>query len=325
VTIEERSDRVEHLLEEVAERSGAIVAIRDGDDTVVVSAGSDGLGRDGGVDTVVPMFCLAKPLVAVAIDEAVRDGELSLDDRLGDLIETHPSLRDTTVIQLLEHRSGLTGPSGIRAGLLGSAERRALLADPPESHGHPAHYSELLGFEALGWCLEEALGSDIGSLVTSDGVWLGEAAASIDPTTVWVNEVVNPEGISYPLLFPLSGAALVDANPGFGGYCRPAAYLEKITPWLCEPGAPRSVRLAFDGAFTRPISWNRGVCTSLGRELQLGTRPLIGHLGFMGASCVAFSPDTEVSVYAVVSPLLIDVESSRRFLGRIVDAATPLL
>jgi hypothetical protein len=45
----------------------------------------------------------------------------------------------------------------------------------------------------------------------------------------------------------------------------------------------------------------------------------------MGASCVAFSPDTEVSVYAVVSPLLIDVESSRRFLGRIVDAATPLL
>jgi hypothetical protein len=44
----------------------------------------------------------------------------------------------------------------------------------------------------------------------------------------------------------------------------------------------------------------------------------------MGASCVAFSPDTDVSVYAVVSPLLIDVESSRRFLGRIVDAAIPV-
>ena len=116
MTVEDRADRVEHEMKRVTvERPSAIVAIRDTDSTVVLSAGNDALGREGDADTIVPMFCLVKPLVAHAIDQAIHEGELSLDDCLGDLIDVHESLRPATVVELLEHRSGIAGPNGIDA------------------------------------------------------------------------------------------------------------------------------------------------------------------------------------------------------------------
>jgi len=324
VTIERQADRVERELEVLGEGgAGAIVVLRDDRSTIVLCSGEDALGREGDADTIVPLFCLAKPLVAAAVEQAIQDGELSFDDRLGDLITVHKSLDTATVLELLEHRSGIGGPQGVEAGLLGRSHRRELLAEQPLPLAHTTHYSEVLGFEALGWCLEAATGSSIDSLVSQPGVWLGAAAATaIVPSDVWTSTIVSPDGGVYPLLFPLALGALADPNPGFGGYCRPADYLDVVASWLARQGAPRTQQLAFDGAFGRPVSWNRGVCTSLGAELHSENGRLIGHLGFMGSSCVAYDDATGVSVFASLSPIALDVSASRRRLGRIVDAAT---
>lgn len=323
IDLDRRADRVEAVLGQLdPSDQAAVVAIRHQEAAVDLNAGSDALGNEVTAETVVPLFCLAKPLVAAAVHDAVQAGELSFEDCLGDLIDVHESLRRATVLELLEHRSGIIGPRGIEAGLLGRAERRLLLAQEPEPVSHPTHYSEVLGFEALGWCLEAALNVDIGILISQDGIWLGQAAAKdLHHSNIWASQIGSPEGDTYPMLFPLSHAAIVDPNPGFGGYCQPDAYLKALGSWLSQPEAPRSSTPAYDEGFGRPIAWTKGVCTSLGSDLYLDSCELIGHLGFMGSSCCAFDPHTGLAVFAVISPMTLDVDASRQLLGRIVSAA----
>lgn len=226
------------------------------------------------------------------------------------------------MLGLLERRSDIGGPQGVEAGLLGRLQRWALLAEQPDPFDHPTHDSEVLASRR--WVvLEEAPGSPVSSLISHPGIGLGGAAPTFcHSADVWASVIVNPDGDAHPLLFPLSQGAIADPNPGFGGYCRPAEYLDAMALWLAEPDAPRHGRSAYDGAFGRTVSWDRGLSTSLGPELQLRGRHLIGHLGFMGSSCFAFDPATGVAVFAVLSPIVLDVASSRRALGQIVCAAT---
>jgi hypothetical protein len=249
-------------------------------------------------------------------------GEISLEDRIGDLIDVPVDVRQATVLELLEHRSGITGPRGIEAGLLGRDQRRLLLSHTRDPGPTRTSYSEVLGFEALAWCLEAALDVHIGDLISGEGIWLGQAAVrDLHRGSIWSSQVVSPEGTAYPMLFPLSRRALSDPNPGFGGYCRPEAYLRVLGSWLRQPDAPCRGPLALDDSLGRPIAWTKGLCTSLGSELHLGSSQIIGHLGFMGSSCCAFDPGTGLAIFAAISPMVTDVDASRRLLGRIVDAA----
>jgi CubicO group peptidase (beta-lactamase class C family) len=259
-------------------RSGSIVAIRDGEDVAVTGHGTDSLGRPASASSVVPMYCLVKPLVAHAVSRAVADRELSYDDRLGDLIPVGASVRSATVLDVLEHRSGIVGPCGVDAGLLSAAERRRALSGAHETPGVRTHYSETLAFEAVGWCAEEALGTTLEQVLRADGVWFGSGGRDVRPDDLWVAGLAGPDGQAYPTLFPLSTRARTDPNPGFGGYCRPAAYLAALGSWLEDPCCPpRAGRLVSDVGLGRPVAWTRGLCASMSQELFIDRPGLLGH------------------------------------------------
>jgi CubicO group peptidase (beta-lactamase class C family) len=100
-----RSEVAEGLLgtgcQVYAEVHGEVVV----DDAV----GVDALGRPIARDTLFSVYCAGKPVVAVALACLVEDGEVSFDDRLGDLLDDDPPPQIAAILlgDLLSHSSGL--------------------------------------------------------------------------------------------------------------------------------------------------------------------------------------------------------------------------
>src|SRR4029079_11575731 len=83
--------------------------------------GTDGLGVALDGDSLLTVYCATKPIVSIAFAQLVESGDVSFDDRLGDVLtdaRLHPQLRATTFADLLTHTAGLPAPMAAMASML---------------------------------------------------------------------------------------------------------------------------------------------------------------------------------------------------------------
>ncbi|MSV47600.1 MAG: serine hydrolase, partial [Actinobacteria bacterium] len=103
---EELVDRIEREAQEGFFHTGAqIVVTRSGTTVLDMAAGQTHLHAPYETSTLSALYCTAKPLVAVAVLRLIAEDELSLGDRLGDVIEGLESrwIADRTIEQVLGH------------------------------------------------------------------------------------------------------------------------------------------------------------------------------------------------------------------------------
>lgn len=91
--------------------TGAQVFAAIGDEVVIDQAfGVDGVGRHVAPDTLFAIYCAGKPLVALAVGCLFERGEVSFDDRLGDVIDPPgpgDHLEPIILADLMSHSSGV--------------------------------------------------------------------------------------------------------------------------------------------------------------------------------------------------------------------------
>jgi CubicO group peptidase (beta-lactamase class C family) len=172
--------------------SGSVALSTGGEIDCLAAYGTadEAAGTPNTVDTVFGIGSVSKAFTAAAIFRLADDGELSLDDRAGDLV---PGLAgpaaDATVEQLLLHISGLTGSHGTDHEPL---ERDAAVAaigglEQAFEPGSDFLYSNA-GYTLLALIVEETSGMDHRDYMASrilplpdgdvaGGFWDGEPAA----------------------------------------------------------------------------------------------------------------------------------------------------
>lgn len=155
---------VERLDNEAAEgffHTAAQIVVRQGDETLVDTAvGTTHLDQPFTTDTLSALYCTAKPMVATAVLKLVAEDELSLHDRLGDVVDDLPHnwIADRTIEEVLGHTAGLHVVNTILARILPERSREGwVYASPPPDgwrFGRDRAYSEFGGWFLLGRAIE---------------------------------------------------------------------------------------------------------------------------------------------------------------------------
>lgn len=158
---------VERVADEAAEgffhTAAQLVVVVDGDCVLDTAVGTTHLKEPFERSTLSALYCAAKPLVAVATLQLVAEGELSLDDRLGDVVDGldalgAPWIAQRTIEQVLGHTAGLHVINTVLARILPERSREAWLvaSEPPVAwrFGVDRAYAEFGGWYLLGKAIE---------------------------------------------------------------------------------------------------------------------------------------------------------------------------
>lgn len=110
--------------------------------------GEDATGAPVDEHTLFAVYCAAKPVVALGVARLLVDGELSLDDEIGDILaELHGPISRTRVGHLLNHTSGLhelSSSTFVARGDEGGEELVFSMVPPIGWRpGHDVAYSEI--------------------------------------------------------------------------------------------------------------------------------------------------------------------------------------
>ncbi|HEX7133998.1 MAG TPA: serine hydrolase domain-containing protein [Iamia sp.] len=147
-------------------------------------------GRPNTLDTVFAIGSVSKAFAAAAVLDLVAAGELTLDDRAGDLLPTLGGpAADATVGQLLLHTSGLTGEIGADREPLSEEEAITALGglEQAAEPGTEFLYSNA-GYALLALIVQEVSGTPYRDHIRADvltvdgdvlgGFWDGDPAAA---------------------------------------------------------------------------------------------------------------------------------------------------
>lgn len=220
------------LLDELTERREVtwgyqVAVVVDGEVVLHHAAGVDGLARPMTTNAMTCMYCSAKSLNVVAAAQLVSAGELSLDDRVGDLVAgCSDAVARIEISDLLTHRSGITRPTLIEATTLAECERlkvatRSPLVLPPLDRDE-TRYTEASEWILLGACIAAAADTPLLKLIESTVVGRLSLEAHFDingdaPERRRVGVSLR-QGRSMPLLLELSDRFAFSGNPGYGGH-----------------------------------------------------------------------------------------------------------
>jgi D-alanyl-D-alanine carboxypeptidase len=150
--------------------TGAIVALRMGDERRVISAGVADVSGQAKFEesTRVPVASITKTIVAAVAMELVAAGRLDLRDTVEDhLAGVVPGGEAITVEHLLSHRSGFTDDWSLQPGETWTPAtlERVLRGVPRQSEpGTETHYASL-NFNTLGLILERVTGRPLADLL----------------------------------------------------------------------------------------------------------------------------------------------------------------
>ncbi|HEY7069107.1 MAG TPA: serine hydrolase domain-containing protein [Acidimicrobiales bacterium] len=143
---------------------GQLYVSVDREPVLDLAVGVDGIGAEVGDRSLFAVYCAAKPVFAVALATLVDEGEVSLDDRLGDVVERplHPALAGLAVSQLLDHSAGLHGLDA-HAYMAASTEGQTQLVlgsrpAPGWTPGHGVAYAQVTPWDLLGLAVEDLAG-----------------------------------------------------------------------------------------------------------------------------------------------------------------------
>lgn len=339
-------ERLEGEAEEGLFHTAAQLTVRRGDETLLDTAvGRTHLHEPYTPDTLAALYCTAKPLVAVAVLRLIAEDELSLDDRLGDVVEDIPAawIADRTIEQVLGHTAGLHVVNTILARILPERSREGWVyaAEPPVGwrFGLDRAYSEFGGWFLLGKVIEALVEEPFDRYVRravldpygvdSDGLLLrldrdayaehaGRISATLDLT------LDRP----VPLLAEVGPDTAGEWNPAFGAYgtMRAMATFYRgllddlagagtvLPAELLELATTPRLPITHDVTLDREAGFGLGFMTPLSSH-AFGDRPsdrAFGHAGQGGTSFAMADPEHDL-VVAVLFNAGLDADTALSF------------
>jgi CubicO group peptidase (beta-lactamase class C family) len=343
------SDLVERLSHEADEgffHTGAQISVKRSGETVLdVAVGRTHLREPFSTGTLSALYCTAKPVVGVAVLRLIAEDELSLDDRLGDVIDDLPGtwLAERTIDQVLGHTAGLHAVNTILARILPERSREPWIygSEPPAGwrFGVDRAYSEFGGWFLLGRVIEALTGEPFDAYVRQ---------AVLEPYGVPGDELfLRLEGDAYhrqrprisatldltmerpvPLLAEVGPETAGEWNPAFGAYGTMRALTTFYEGLLADLAGARRVLpadlaaiattvrppVAHDVTLDREAGFGLGFMTPLSTHF-FGERPsqrAFGHAGQGGTSFAMADPEHDLSV-AVLFNAGLDADTALSF------------
>jgi CubicO group peptidase (beta-lactamase class C family) len=349
IVAEPFEELVERLDREAGEgffhTAAQLVVSRGGERVLDVAVGRTHLHEPFTPDTLSALYCAAKPLVAVAVLELVAEGELSLDDRLGHVVEglDTPWIAERTVEEVLGHTAGMHQVNTVLARILPEGLREVLLhtTAPPEGwrFGIDRAYAEFGGWYLLGRAIEDLTGRPFGQYVTEAVL----VPYGVDPADLVVHfdeesfaRLRDRISATYdltltqpvPLLAEVGAQTACEWNPAFGAYgtMRALATLYegllgdlhgagRVLPAevLLDATTPR-LPLNHDVTLGREAGFGLGFMTPLWSHF-FGERPsasAFGHAGQGGTSFGMADPEGDI-VLAVLFNAGLDADTALSF------------
>lgn len=169
------TELVAFLEDEAAERifatGGQVYVSVDSVPVIDVAVGVDGVDRLVDVDTLFAVYCAGKPAFALTLAALVEEGEVSFDDRLGDVVDRPlpPTLAPLELRHLVAHTAGLhmLDAHTYLAATPSVRDELALANEPPLGwrQGVDVAYSQIGAWHLLAWAVEDLAGESVRAAV----------------------------------------------------------------------------------------------------------------------------------------------------------------
>jgi CubicO group peptidase (beta-lactamase class C family) len=319
-----------------------IVVVHAGERVCDAAVGTTHLHEPFRPDTLSALYCTAKPLVTLAVLRLVADDELSLDDRVGDVVEGIDAawIADRTIEQLLGHTAGLHGLGSIVARVLPERSRWSWITSfpPPPGwrFGTDRAYAEFAGWYLLGRVVESLTGEAYDTyleraVLEPYGVDRADLVVRFDPPRFAqhrgrISATLDLTGHRpIPLLAEVGVETACEWNPAFGAYGTMgalASFYEGIRNDLAGAGLVVPADLLRHAATPRlperfDPTLDRDACFGLGfmapmSAHRFGDAPspeAFGHAGQGGTSFGFVDPPNQL-VVAVLFNAGLDAETS---------------
>lgn len=294
-------------------------------------------------DTVFRLASITKEFTAAALLHLQEEGELSLDDRIGDYLPNYPAAgQRITIRDLLSHTSGLSDVAVIpifEEGGVGYTRERIIdlvASQPLDFEPGTGHSYSNVGFIIAGMVIEEATGTTYGDYVTDEileplGLEQTRFCPDEQPADARWAHGYDPQHGNWSRALRLGRApALVDPAPinmelvsSAGGLC------STVTDLARWPGMLRSfLHPAAYREMSRPTVLADGTTVPYGLGIQIrefGSHPAVSHGGVVAGfvSIVADFPEDDVTVAILVNTRLLNlglgVQLADRVLGAVFD------
>jgi len=298
--------------------------------------GRDGLGRPMTTQTLSAVYCALKPMTALVVGHLVDRGELSLDDRLGDLLACAPGLDSVQIDQLLDHTAGVHVLRSTIAAAASSDLRRVLAVSTDPAPGwlpsSQAGYSEWSAWYLLKLVIEEVTGRGLGAwlqelivgpLELDDDLFLGIPVDRYDVESLRIGVNVDLRSIgAVPLLMERVRSFATDDDPSLSGFATMralGAFYELVLACFGDRAHSAPLSSAMVRTFATPhrsrrydvvldtsCAWTLGFMADL---QQIGFGPhvgprAVGHCGQVGTSTAFCDPDHEIVCAVLVNGLI---------------------
>jgi len=327
---EEFVERLDREANEGFFHTAAQVAVSTADGMVLNAAvGSTHRGEPFSERTLSALYCTAKPVLAVGVLALIAADELSLDDRVGDVVDTAlPDwIRERTIEHVLAHTAGFHEPSAVWSRIIPESQRLDWIRGfgPPVGwrFGVDRSYSEFAAWYILGLAIEDLSGTSFNEFVSTsviepygispEDLVLRMSGERADAQLARVSVTLDLAGQRpIPLLAEVGRDTAAEWNPSFGAYGTMAALAEFYRGILGDLGGSNAVLpseligsavasrlpLTDDITLDRPAAFGLGFMTTLSSHAfgdGLGELSF-GHAG-QGGSCFAFAdPERNVAV-----------------------------
>ena len=291
-------------------------------------------------DTVFRLASITKEFTAAALLHLQEEGELSLDDRMGDFLPNYPAaVRRITIRDLLSHTSGLSDAAVIpifEEGGVGYTRERIIdlvASQPLDFEPGTGHSYSNVGFILAGMVIEEATGTTYGDYVTDEileplGLEQTRFCPDEQPADARWAHGYDPQHGNWSRALRLGRAsALVDPAPinmelvsSAGGLC------STVTDLARWPGMLRSfLHPAAYREMSRPTVLADGTTVPYGLGIQIrefGSHPAVSHGGVIAGfvSIVADFPEDDVTVAILVNTRLLNLELGVQLADRVLGA-----
>ena len=301
--------------------------------------------------TLCSVYCVIKPITAIAVAAQVDAGRLALDEPLDELLPSVHALQDRAVTLrcVLNHTAGLHEPYAIHMEMLTDPQREQFVAQlrrPANWRvGEDAGYSEFVAWHLLGRTLERVTGEPLRDhfrdLVTALGMhdtWIGMTDDEYDANVARIGINVDlRNAIPLPLLIERSRRICRSTNPAYWGYTTAAdlaRFYAQVSTQLrlgTSNVLPTAATLQtfcsnardrrYDVVLERECAYGLGFMTGL-HDHHFGSHcspSAFGHAGFSGTSFAFADPDDDLAVGVVLNGIA-DASSALSNRCALVDA-----
>ena len=317
---------------------GQCFVAHEGDVIADLALGESNLGAMG-VSDLHNSYCLSKPLLAMVVLQVAEQVGIPLATPIVDLLGPSRlvSHSEITILDVLNHRAGLSSPTAAEWRLCPPAMRSELLngTDAPGE----VRYSEIRGWlvlERLVCAWKELDDDDLGEFLTE---WflvpLGLAAGIIVSSEEAGSPSVRrrlrvPIGgfprRPFPLLSELSQRQIAEIRPAFGALTSARAigeFYEAVArvlrgePTMNLP-SPETLRshlgdpelFEFDARLRRPANFSAGFMLDM-TQAGFGIRPSpssFGHTSGMGNGCAFHDPSCDLTISLYLNGMTLEQE-----------------